>query len=456
MAVGNPTNPANDPTAQLRVAAPWLFAPDLGTCIVGSHALAIACARAGLPGPSPRDLDLAWTLDVDAGQRLLTQHDACVPTTVGSVDRGTIAAKIGGERIEITTFRGTDAATPLPQRIAADLGARDMSIGAIALELATGTLHDPSDGLADYRQRRIAAVGDPAARVREHPVRWLRYYRKAREWGFELDGAVRRLDLPPAILDALPTEAVTGELRAALLQCPSPGRFLLDLFEAGLLQHLAPELALQFDGRPAGPQRWHPECSQALHLILALEWAVAAGDALDDRDRLTLLVAVLGHDLGKGYTRGHEFPRHLGHEQLGLEPLDRLLQRFPGLADQRSRTLARAVCLLHAQVRDLRSLRSGTLARLYDEHFRAKDFPVALFALAVGADSGGRLGLADSGRAIQTQVEADLHWLRTTCERVDAAALRAAQPEIAAFRAALHEARARAVGAALRRRDDDG
>ena len=42
-----------------------------------------------------------------------------------------------------------------------------------------------------------------------------------------------------------------------------------------LLQSLLPELASQFDGRPAGPQQWHPEVGQALHMILALEWAAA-------------------------------------------------------------------------------------------------------------------------------------------------------------------------------------
>src|SRR4029079_9530690 len=102
-----------------------------------------------------------------------------------------------------------------------------------------------------------------------HLVRWLRYYRKAREWDFELDRAVRRLDLEPSLLLALPPEAITGELRAALVHCASPGRCVLDVHGVGLLAHLAPELPPQFDGRPAGPQQWHPEVSQGLHLILA-------------------------------------------------------------------------------------------------------------------------------------------------------------------------------------------
>ena len=444
----NATADTFDPIAWLRTHAPWLGAPALGACLVGSHALAIACRRQGLVPPAPRDLDLAWALDVDAGRRLLVQHGVFQPTTDGNVQRGTLALKLGGRRLEITSFRDTAPRAPLGQRIAGDLAARDMTIGALAVELATGTLHDPAGGLEHYRQRRIVPVGDAEARVREHPVRWLRYYRKAHEWGFELERSVRRLRLPPRLLDAVPHEAIAAELRAALLHCASPGRFFVDVAETELLGHLAPELARQFDGRPAGPQRWHPEIGQALHLVLALEWAAQRAGHLDERDRLTVMVAVLCHDLGKGYTDDDELPGHPGHERRGLQYLDALARRFPSLLDQRGLALARDVCELHVEIRRLRELRPGTLARLYDAHFRAKDYPVGLFALAVAADSGGRLGLGASGDRMLQQVGADLDWLRHCCEQVDAEQLRAQHPDVAAFKAALHEARARALSAA--------
>src|SRR5262249_12468898 len=161
--------------------------------------------------------------------------------------RGTLALKLGGRRLEITTFRGTAAPDPLPRRLAADLAARDMTVGALAVELATGVQHDPTGGPRHLQQRRILPVGAPEQPVREHPVRWLRYYRKAHEWGFELDRSVRRLRASPAVLDAVPREAIAAELRAALLDCSSPGRFFAELHEVGLLSNLAPELDLQFD-----------------------------------------------------------------------------------------------------------------------------------------------------------------------------------------------------------------
>jgi tRNA nucleotidyltransferase (CCA-adding enzyme) len=42
-------------------------------------------------------------------------------------------------------------------------------------------------------------------------------------------------------------------------------------------------------------------------------------------------IAVLCHDLGKGYTKPEDLPNHHGHEQQGLAHVDRLLARWPGL-----------------------------------------------------------------------------------------------------------------------------
>lgn len=440
----------DDPIAFVRSHAPWLLEPGLGTCLVGSQALAIACARRGVEGPRPKDLDLAWALDVETGRSVLQQHGAFVPTTTGNEGRGTLAARIGPLRCEITTLRAGDPTMPLGERIRRDLSARDMTCGAAAVLLATGEVFDPHGGVDDWVARRVVPVGDPKDRVREHPVRWLRWFRKASEWGFAIDASIRKLDLEPKVLDGLPQEAIAGELRAGLLQCASPGRFFVELFEQGLLQHLLPELALQFDGRLAGPQRWHPELSQGLHLVLSLEWAAQQTQDLDERDRLAVLVAVLGHDLGKGFSREQDWPSHPGHEHAGLEPLARMLDRFPGFADQRCRTLAMRVCELHLLVRKLSDLRAGTLAEMYDRHFRAKDPPLELFALAVAADVAGRLGCAHEGEPTRVRVLADLQRLRAACESVDAAALRAQFADMERFKQALHEARARAVAAAMR------
>jgi len=439
-----------DALAFVRSHAPWLAAPELGACIVGSQALAIACREAKIDGPNPSDLDLSWALDHQAGTALLEQHGVFVPTTTGNQERGTLAAKIGGERIEITTFRTGDQKATMHERIAADLSERDMTIGAIAVQVENGRIHDPFDGLQHFRERRVAPVGDPAQRVQEHGIRWLRYFRKAHEFGFLVDNSIRNLKrvLDPKLLLSLPKEAIALELRAILTKTKSPGRCLLDLYEVGLLDTLSPSIAQQFDGRPAGPQRWHPEVSQGLHLILALEWAVANCTHLEERDRTAVLFAVLCHDLGKGDTEPDEFPQHRGHEAAGIPHIEELAASWPGLMDQRTTTLCKHVSALHLEVRRFDELRSGTRARLYDGYFRAKDYAIEVFATAVAADSAGRLGYEHEGAIVKARVTADLENLRTACAMVDAGALREQHhDDLDAFRAALHEARTRAIRA---------
>lgn len=437
-----------DSLAFLRANAPWLNAPELGVCIVGSQALAIACRHAEIVGPNPSDLDLSWALDHEAGQARLKHHGVLAPTTVGNQERGTIAAKIGGDRIEITTFRCGDPQADMAQRITADLSERDMTIGAIAVQLANGRIYDPFQGLKHYQEGLIAPVGDAAQRVGEHGIRWLRYFRKAHEFGFLVDKSIRRLRrvLEPSMLLSLPKEAIALELRAALTKSKSPGRYLQDLHEVGLLQTLSPTLDRQFDGRPAGPQRWHPEVSQALHMILALEWATANTLHLEERDRAAVLLAVLCHDLGKGDTKPETFPHHHGHEAAGVPHVEQLASDWPGLMDQRTTTLAKHVSALHLDIRRFHELRSTTRARLYERYFRNKDYPIELFATAVAADSGGRLGFGEQGKIVRQQVTDDLESLRAACASVDAGALRTLhENDLDAFRSALHAAHAKAI-----------
>jgi len=161
------------------------------------------------------------------------------------------------------------------------------------------------------------------------------------------------------------------------------------------------------------------------------------------------LFAVLCHDLGKSDTPPEAFPHHKGHEGGGIPHIEQLQRRWPGLLDQRTATLCKHVAALHLLVRHCDELRHGTLARIYDEHFRAKDYPLEPFVTAVAADSAGRLGREQDGPRVAERVRRDLEMLRAACAGVDAAALRERHPEdLDAFRAALHEARANAIAAA--------
>ena len=437
---------SSDPRELLSKEASWLFAPELGTCVVGSAALAEACRRRDIAPPRVGDLDLSWGLDLEKGQRLLEEHSTFLATTEQNRARGTLAAKLGGQRIEITSYRGASTGNGLGERLLEDLALRDMTVGAVAWRLFDDAILDPMHGVEHWHERRVVACGDPRQRIAEHPIRHVRYYRRAHEWGFAIDPQIRKVAPDHEALASIPREALAQELRLALVRCASPGRFLLELHEARALGLLVPELDPQFDGRPAGPSRHHPEISQALHVVLALEWLAQQSAGLLEEDRLAVAVAVLCHDLGKNSSTSEEWPSHHGHDDSGRPLVARLLDTLPGLTTSWSRRLAEAVCALHLTVRDFERLRPGTRVDLYEQWFKAKEFRVDLFALAIAADVAGRLGHAIAGERVASTVAADIHWLRERCGGVDAAAIKERiGNDIEKFKAALHEARARAV-----------
>jgi tRNA nucleotidyltransferase (CCA-adding enzyme) len=100
---------------------------------------------------------------------------------------------------------------------------------------------------------------------------------------------------------------VWKETQRALAE-PSPRRFFEVLDRCGALEKLFPELAQLF-GVPQ-PERFHPEIDTGEHVLMVLDAATRLSD--DPRVRFAALV----HDLGKGETPRHLWPRHIGLARL--------------------------------------------------------------------------------------------------------------------------------------------
>jgi tRNA nucleotidyltransferase (CCA-adding enzyme) len=469
-----------DPDPRVRIerllaTAPWLRETSRQATVAGSAALAVACAEAGLPGPDVRDIDIAWALPPGQAAAEFDRLGIAHSATEGSRSRGTIGAVIHGERVEFTTWRRHHGRSgsgderffvggSTADSVAMDARSRDMTIGAVFVDLASGAVLDPAGGLRDWSERLIKPVGDFMERVAEHPVRLLRYFRRAVELRFHFDRSIRdgAAAAAPLTRDHTPPEAVADEVRKVLVRCASPGLFFLYLAESRALRVLFPELAPQFDGRPAGPAIHHPEVSQGLHLCLALKRAAekAWERRLPDLDRVALLTAVLCHDLGKGETGPELLPRHHGHEARGTHLVESLLARLPGLADGPARRLAISVAEEHGKMREFRSLRPGTLVDLWDEHFRRPGFRADLFAAAVASDREGRLPheilgvpfATDDGPGEREMVEL-IAGVDAACRSVDAEAIRAKSGEdVALLKERLRLARCTALrGAGLAR-----
>ena len=214
-----------------------------------------------------------------------------------------------------------------------DLLRRDLTINAMARD-ELGQLIDPYGGLADLEARSLRHV---SAAFMEDPVRILRIARFAARFeglGFRVAEDTMTLMgkmVDAGEVDALVPERVFQELQKALSE-PSPEVFFQVLRDCGALKRLFPEIDALF-GVPQKP-RHHPEIDTGIHTLLVLK--ALANLTQDPMIRFAGLV----HDLGKAKTNPLDWPRHPGHEVLGLEVLDglgkrlRLPRHYLGLAQK--------------------------------------------------------------------------------------------------------------------------
>ena len=109
-------------------------------------------------------------------------------------DFGTIAARIAGETVEITTYRADsyDGATRKPvvafgDNLEDDLVRRDFTVNAMALRLPERVLVDPWGGLEHLLEKRLTTPGAPEVSFGDDPLRMLRAARFTSQLGFTVD-----------------------------------------------------------------------------------------------------------------------------------------------------------------------------------------------------------------------------------------------------------------------------
>ncbi|MCH4245079.1 multifunctional CCA addition/repair protein [Acinetobacter gerneri] len=266
-----------------------------------------------------------------------------------------------------------------------DLIRRDLTINAMAMD-DDGQVIDPYHGLEDLNQKILRHVSDAFI---EDPLRVLRVARFAARYhayGFQV--ADETLDLMRKLaqsgeLNTLTPERVWKETSRALMEEHADIYFDV-LRQCGALKVLFPEIDALF-GVPQRPE-YHPEIDCGIHTLMSLKQACKANYSLDVR------YAVLVHDLGKALTPAEELPRHIMHEERGIQPVTEISERLrvPTLTKQ----LALAVCKEHLKCHQAFTLKAGTLWRLLQRlDVLRRPERVEAFVQACECDARGRLGL---------------------------------------------------------------
>jgi putative nucleotidyltransferase with HDIG domain len=284
-----------------------------------------------LMGKKPNDYDLATNALPDEMLEIFPKS-----VSVGA-KFGTILALVKDlegetQEVEVTTFRSesdyTDGRWPtnvkFVEKIDKDLGRRDFTINAMALDLSSNDLdgeetekewelYDPFNGITDISLKVIRAVGTPIERFKEDGLRAFKACRLASQLDFEIEPETFK-----AIQQAIPVakqvsmERIRDEFMKMLNKSPKPSKGIDLMRQAGLLAIFLPEL---IEGIDVEQKLYHAD-DVYTHSLKACDFAQ------DD-----VKLAALLHDIAKPRTdmgNGHFY----GHDVMGAQMTEEIMKRM--------------------------------------------------------------------------------------------------------------------------------
>ncbi|MEA2142704.1 MAG: hypothetical protein QOI64_1134 [Solirubrobacteraceae bacterium] len=238
-----------------------------------------------LLGRAPRELDVVVEGDVEAlAARLTAGAGAATGAAVGHERFGTATVRAGDCRWDLAAARAETYPRPgalpdvRPAGIDEDLRRRDVTVNALALDLATGELRGVPHAEQDLAAGRLRVLHDDS--FVDDPTRLWRIARYGARLGFDLEEHTARLAREAVRTDALGTVSgarIGNELRLALSE-PDPIAVLEAAAALGLAPWLAPDRALTERALALLP----PGEGRRDLLVLAAALAAPADDLLAD------------------------------------------------------------------------------------------------------------------------------------------------------------------------------
>jgi tRNA nucleotidyltransferase (CCA-adding enzyme) len=202
---------------------------------------------------------------------------------------------------------------------------RDFTINAISWDPLTRELIDPAGGADDIERRLLRAVD--IRTFADDSLRALRAVQFAARFDFQLSEQTANL-CRSIRLDDLPAERIWGELEKLLLLAERPSIGFTLARDLAIVEQVLPEM-VPLIGCEQEPE-WHPEGDVWIHTLMVIDRAREMNDDLDRPRLVTIMLGAICHDLGKPATTAFIDGRirSLDHEQAGVEPTVRLLDRL--------------------------------------------------------------------------------------------------------------------------------
>lgn len=350
-----------------------------------------------LLGKEPQDYDIATSALPDDIEKLFKRTIA-----VGR-KFGVMIVIERGQQFQVATFRAEadykDGRHPEHVRFGdarADAERRDFTVNGLFFDPVQKQLHDWVGGEKDLRAKIIRTIGSPTERFAEDHLRMLRAVRFAARLDFEIElKTFKAIQIHAPKIKLISAERIRDELVKLFAPEEVPdtstssglkaAHGLILLRDAGLLEHVLPELAATVHCEQSPD--FHPEGSVFNHLVLMLQKMPPDADPL-------LPWAVLLHDIAKPVTASRDEKtgsiHFYEHERVGAEMAERILDRLRFPRKQIDAVVQAVRC--HMQFKDALQMRKSTLRRL----LMRPTFPLELQLHRVDClGSHGRLDVYD-------------------------------------------------------------
>ena len=276
--------------------------------------------RDSLLGIEPSDCDFVTNLDYS---KLLEIFKDFSPKEIGK-HFGIIQIIYNGKSYEIAKYR-KDIGVPEDRKkqeieftnsIMEDLKRRDFTINAIAYDGKNFRYVEGAE--EDLKNKTLRFVGDPIARIKEDPLRIMRFIRFLATKNLESAFEIEKLKDYLYLLDKISMERIRDEFNKIILSKDIENALSI-LEKSGVLEYIIPEWSatIDFDQKNS-------------HHYLTVDEHIKKVVSLCDED-LELRIAALLHDIGKPQTftldsegKGHFY----NHEIESAKIVESILKRM--------------------------------------------------------------------------------------------------------------------------------